>query len=763
MGNSLEPNHNSDPAASPDPQAGVVNPPARVKLTVEAAAGSRLEIEVETHTPDGRVLDRHIFLVEDNQSQEIPAVINKSHNWFKKAAAASHRIYNLAATRQSVLIWAALVIYTFTRMVAIQSFPIYFFTDEAVQTVLAADFLRDHFQNYDKELLPAFFKNGAQYNLGTSVYLQVAPYLIFGKSIWVTRGMAALTTLIAAFSLARIAQLPLKLRFPWLAILLLSITPAWFLHSRTAFETSLATTFYALFLYLYLQYRCQDPRFIYGAILAAGLTFYSYSSARIVILVTILLLILIDARYHWQQRKIWPVAFGLSVLVALPFIRFLMNHPLETSWQMRLLGSYWISQDLSLVQKIGLYLERYLRGLDPLYWYIPHDQDLARHTMLGYGHLGKQFLPFGVIGLGLAVVRFRQPVYRTLLAAVVAAPSGAAMIDLGVTRALTMVIPMALLTAAAISWLIEIAIHHKKISTAAAGGGLFLILAGWNCFMLGDSLINGPTWYRNYGLPGMQYGARQLFQEVESYIRVHPGVKLVVSPSWSNGTDVVARFFFDDPLPFQIGNADGYYTEIRDLDENTVFVLTPDEYAAIPRIKFKKVEVEKTLPAPDGLPAFYFLRMQYAPNIQEILAAEAAERQKPIEGQALIDGTLAQVQYTRLDMGNLAEIFDRNEGTLIRTDKINPFQLHILFSVPRPIRTIKLMIGGVPTRVTVQAWTDTGQQPVSISQDIDQDPNPRYVTLDLGQEQNVREMLIEILNRMDGPDAHVHLWEVNLK
>ncbi len=111
------------------------------------------------------------------------------------------------------LLWASLGIYLLTRLIGLPSFPIYFFTDEAVQTVLAADLLRDGWVS-SHELLPTFFQNGSQYNLGLSVYLQVIPYFFFGKSIWVTRGTAALVTLLAAISAGLTLKKILKIRMP---------------------------------------------------------------------------------------------------------------------------------------------------------------------------------------------------------------------------------------------------------------------------------------------------------------------------------------------------------------------------------------------------------------------------------------------------------------------------------------------------------------------------------------------------------------------
>jgi len=57
----------------------------------------------------------------------------------------------------------ALVIYLFTRLYSLSSFPIYFFTMKPLQTVLAADFVHDGFQNYDHDVFPTYFVNGNQY------------------------------------------------------------------------------------------------------------------------------------------------------------------------------------------------------------------------------------------------------------------------------------------------------------------------------------------------------------------------------------------------------------------------------------------------------------------------------------------------------------------------------------------------------------------------------------------------------------------------
>jgi len=66
-------------------------------------------------------------------------------------------------------------------------------------------------------------------------------------------------------------------------------------------------------------------------------------------------------------------------------------------------------------------------------------------------------LPFVIIGLVIAIRNIKNSAYRTVLIAVLAAPTGEALVQLGITRALAMVIPLALLTAIGLSAVMEMA------------------------------------------------------------------------------------------------------------------------------------------------------------------------------------------------------------------------------------------------------------------------------------------------------------------
>ena len=211
----------------------------------------------------------------------------------------------LAALSQTLstrmVVWSAILgVYLITRLVGLTQFPIYFFTDEAAQTLLAGDLVRDHFKNYAGDFLPTYFENGGYYRLGVSVYAQVVPYLLFGKSILVTRGTSVLITLLGMVALGLILRDHLKLRYWWSGVLLLSLVPAWFLHSRTAFETAEAVAFFTLFLYFYLEYRSGRAKFLYLALVAGALAFYTYSPFQIIMVLCGLLLLLVEG---WPARQ----------------------------------------------------------------------------------------------------------------------------------------------------------------------------------------------------------------------------------------------------------------------------------------------------------------------------------------------------------------------------------------------------------------------------------------------------------------------------
>ena len=490
-----------------------------------------------------------------------------------------------------VLFLLALLVYILVRVIGLEEFPIYFFTDEAAQTILAQDFLRDGFINYEGEFFPTFFENGGKYNLGVSVYAQIIPLILFGRSIFVTRLVTVFFASLAAVALGLILRNIFKLKHWWVGVLVLSMTPVWFLHSRTAFETALAVSFYTLFLYFYLMYRFRGRNHLFISLVFGALAFYSYSPMQAVVLITGLLLLFLDGPYHLNRKWYFLGGGALLAVLSLPYIRFIFNHFYESVHQLQMLDSYWVESG-TLLTKVSSFLSEYFKGLNPLYWYGNHVDELCRHVMLGYGHLPRVLFPFLLIGLIIGLTRLKDPLYRILLAILLVSPVGASIVQLGITRILVLVIPASLYTAIGISCAIDWISPRLKLTYKAVVAILFLSMASGSIYMLVDSLSNGALWFHDYSLTGMQYGARQIFPAATEYLERNPDRNIILSPSWGNGTDVVARFMMGDPIPIELGSIDGYISDFREIPDGTTFIMILDEYERfLNSDKFTKVKV----------------------------------------------------------------------------------------------------------------------------------------------------------------------------
>jgi len=653
----------------------------------------------------------------------------------------------------------AIGVYLLTHLIGLTRFPIYFFSDEAIQTVAAANLVRDNLKDEEGTFLPTYFKNGTYYNLSTSVYAQVLPYILFGKSVFITRATSVLISLLAAVSISLMLRDIYQVSYWWSGVLLLSIAPAWFLHSRTAFETVLFASFYACFLYAYFLYRYRSPHYLYYSILLGALAFYSYNPGQVVIVLTGLLFLFSDARFHWQNRRFLLRGSALLLILTLPYLRFWSDHPGTTLEHLRTLDSYWL-QSIPLTEKISRFGSEYLLGLNPGYWFIPNQRDLARHLMKGYGHILFVFLPFLGLGLIHAIRNLRRTAYRNLLIVLLVIPVGGAIVAIGITRVLAFIIPAVIFIALGVNqtlaWLESKHLPHKGLAVS-----LFVALTLSSFFMLRDVLINAATWYEDYGLGGMQYGAQQLYPKIATYLKEAPQTDIILSPTWANGTDVVARFFLDDPLPIDIGSVDGHISHLKPLDRETLFVMTADEYQMAQESgKFKEIEVEETLPYPNGAPGFYFVRMSYVDQIEQIMEKEQQERSALRSANISIDGELVEVKYSLLDMGEIEQIFDGDPHTLGRTFEANPAIIELVYPVSRTINGVSVIIGSTEAEINALLYPDLNSEPVLFAETFQGTVDQPEAVFDFNTPIRIQKLRLEIRDLHQSEPGNVHMWEI---
>lgn len=658
---------------------------------------------------------------------------------------------------------ASLAVFAFTRFAGIADFPIYFFSDEAINTLIARDLMQRGWRDAAGNLLPPYFANGLYLSLSLSVYVQAIALALFGQSVEAVRATFAFFALLGAASLGLAMKLAFQQRWWWLVVLFLAAMPAWFFHSRTGFELVLMVSCYAGFLLFYLLYRARNPLYLLPAILLGALTFYSYTNGQAVMLVTGVLLFFSDLRYHFKHWRVGLIGVALIAVAALPYLRFRSLQPDAALNHLRVLDSYWFLP-IPAGEKVLRFAREYAYGLSPLFWFLPNTRDLERHLMKGYGHIALWMLPFWLAGVWVCIRNFKQGIYRVVLIATLAAPFGAALAEVFVTRAMAFVVPAAMLCALGAEWLIDL-LKLRRWQTVA-GAAASVAIAAFSLWMWRDATVNGPTWFTNYSLYGMQWGAKQLFAEaVPAYLKAHPEQRLLISPSWANATDVLARFFNVDAGRVQLLNIDHFIRNKQPLDDNTIFVMLPEEIQRADESgKFAPIETLQQVNAPDGSPAFTFARMRYVENVDAVFESEREEKQRPVTSTVTLNGAPLTFEHSRLDMGQAQDMFDGDTFTLARGESANPFVMQFVFDQPRAVKGIDLVTGQMDFDVRATVWGEGEINPRTYSARYEGLPGEPAVTLDFPDAPaDVAQLRIEIEQLRPPEDPHIHVREVKLR
>jgi hypothetical protein len=659
------------------------------------------------------------------------------------------------------LFLAGLLLYAATRFVGLTEFPIYFFCDEALQANLAGDLLRNGFHGEGGVFLPPYFLNDKRRDLSLSVYLHVLPVALFGKSVAVTRGTEVVVNLLAPLALALALRKVFRARTWWTAPFVLAVIPTWFLHSRTAFQPAMTASFYAAFLAAYLMYRCRSPRWIFAALVFGAATFYSYTAGQGLMLVSGVLLLALDWRYHVSQRpRNLVAAAALALLLAVPYARYRILYPTAVRDQLQVLQSYWL-RPITLPETLEIFAQNYLKAFHPSYWFEPDRYELERHRMKGMGFLPLPFLPFAALGFGVCLRRFRSPPHRVALIAPVGVPFSAAVAAIGIMRVLSMVVPFTLFVCLGLEAL-QTTIRNPKWRVAFAAG-LAAMLSAASLGMLRTALVHGPTWYRNYGLYGMQYGSRQVFRAIQEELARSSKAKIRLSPTWSNNPEAFAHYFLADREEprFAFGHLDPWALSKTELDPNLLFVLTPEEYEVATASGKFELRTERTLSYPDGRPGFYFVRVRYSPRIDELFAADLRERRRLVEEKVILQGETVRARHSPLDIGQLQDALDGRRDTLMRGQQANPFVLEFDFPRSREVSGLVLDLGSMEFRLRIELQPTAGGKTLVFTGDFAKLPPDPHLDLAFPRgPHRISRARIEILDIHSGEIANVHIREV---
>jgi hypothetical protein len=675
------------------------------------------------------------------------------------------------AERQSLdttLATAAALLYLVTRLWAIDSFPIFFYSDEANYVLFGEQALQHGLLGADSAWPALYFElETNRWTPGLSVYIHGLVAAAFGKSIFTARTTSALISLGGMLVLAWLLKEFFRSRFWWASILLGVSIPAWFLYSRTAFDTVVATSSYAAFLFTYMLYRFRSPGYLPLAAVMGAAAFYSYSNMQAAMALLAACLLVSDYRYHASHRRVWWRCLPALALLALPFVEFLCLHPHAFADHLRAIGSYWF-EGSSPPAALSQYAQTYLRGLSPVYWFVPQTGNanvLPNQSIPGAGHLGIVMLPLVCLGVYITLRHLRSPAYRIVLLSLLVIPAGGAMDTVEIPRVLALVVPALILAVFGLDLLgsrlpgIRHTLQALFVAIALSALGLARLHAG---------VVHGPTWYSDYGSEGMQFGAKQIYTEaIPRLLRANPEALIIMSTTWANNTHVFPRFFLSPEQAARVtpGTVHGFLQQRLKLDQQMLFGMTAREYRdAIADPVIRGAEVLEIIPDPAGDPAFYFARLTYAEQADAIFRERALARQELTEETVDVQGQSVCVLHSVLGSGVIQHAFDGDFNTLVRGEGANPFVVDLIFPRPRDVDSATITVGTMPDFTIKAVLVESGRNgKTTYSQryaDLGLDPTVKLVFGDHGKD--VTELRIELLDNRAGPVALIHLRDIVL-
>jgi hypothetical protein len=676
-------------------------------------------------------------------------------------ATEAQRRWRSALRSEWLYVWIAIAAAGAVLFSGLTSYPSQVTPDEAYPSLRAAELIENGFKGTD-EIFPAFLPGKTPTAIGTSAYLQVLPQLLRPNTLLWVRFVNAFLAFLAALILAAWLRYGFQLKFYWVLLPLLCGIPSWFTFSRTALDISLASSLLAMTLACYGFYRLDRRRFIFAGIILGMGAFYAAPAARLAVSSAALLLVLVDWRYHWQERRILAQAAILTGVLAIPLIYFLTRHPNGFSQELAAAESF-LAAEIRPGLKAGQFVLAALNTLNPAAWMLSDPNLPAVYQTGPHPPLPVLIAPFILWGGWSALQRSVQPQMRIFWIGLAATAVGAAPYGGHLPESLLSVPLLAILAVfglhAGVDWLKT---RWKRMPEWLPAPVLITAMVLGSAGLLVEVLINSGQWKRDYGREGLQYGAPQIFKAATHYLVSQPQREIILWPDWTSDAEALRRFFVPDPeARISIGSVEQYfYRRTPDLEQKT-FVLSADDYHLVRSSGKFEVKTLETIPLPDGQTGFALVELTYSPQFDQILAQEEQQRRILVSEPLPLLDSIAVVRHSAFDIGTAANLFDGSPDSLVRTLAANPLVVVIDFPKPVDLSGVQLQLGA--EWVTLSAAVTLADGTISTTtREAPTTDGFKTSTFDFGRRVSITSLRLEVLDKTAGEPAHVHLWEIHL-
>jgi hypothetical protein len=191
-------------------------------------------------------------------------------------------------------------------------------------------------------------------------------------------------------------------------------------------------------------------------------------------------------------------------------------------------------------------------------------------------------------------------------------------------------------------------------------------------------------------------------------------------------------------------------------------VLRAEEFPAFERSGlFADIAVEETVVRPDGAPGFLFVSARYSDAAPDHFERLRAAARRPQDSKVTIAGMRAVVRHPVMDLGTVHAVFDGRTDTLARTASRNPARFEIFFERPVGIASIGLALRDRPADVEIEVASAAGTERLT-GPGVASVREPT-VWFALTRPTLVDRLTVSLTDPTQGPDGHVHLWEIEVR
>lgn len=265
------------------------------------------------------------------------------------------------------------------------------------------------------KFMPLFFEAFGEYKLPFYIYSVAFVQLFIGPSDLSVRLPAVIfgtltIPLLFLFSkeLLKNSNDNLKMTVPYFGAFLLATSPWHFQFTRPGFEVSAGLFFLTLGLFAFFKALNKKSTFVLNiAIISFVLALYSYTSARVIIPIILLVLVI----FYFKRFPItsWSKALLIGVIIAIPFIIF-ASSPKGLA-RAKQISIFYQPTVYPVYQQFFL---NYLVNISPYYLFIKGDPTIAHATPYRMGLIYLAEFPFFIIGL-LTIIKLKSRNYFLIL------------------------------------------------------------------------------------------------------------------------------------------------------------------------------------------------------------------------------------------------------------------------------------------------------------------------------------------------------------